>query len=174
MRKSFFGSLGQFVFLGPGVQRIRLLRGHGKILLCAGVPLIPPGGVDVDGLAVQCGHSPDVGGVGERVAVDALQLQEKIVGTGIAVADGNAVLEQAIGQVADGGVVPGVIVGAVGGDPLVIGPGDLPLGGGGGNGPLLPQRVMDGDGGSQCSDRYSSVRSPAMELNFRIMVPAAL
>ena len=120
MRKSFFESLGQFVFLGPGVQRIRLLRGHGKILLCAGVPLIPPSGVDVDGPAVQCGHGPDVGGVGESVAVDALQLQKQIVSAGIPVADGLAVMKQAVGQVADGGVVPGVIVGAVGGDPLVI------------------------------------------------------
>ena len=104
----------------------------------------------MDGLAVQCGHGPDVGGVGEGVAVDALQFQKQIVSAGIPVADGLAVMKQAVGQVADGGVVSGVIVGAVGGDPLVIGPGDLPLGGGGGNGPLLPQRVMDGDGGSQC------------------------
>ena len=72
----------------------------------------------------------DVGGVGESVAVDALQLQKQIVSAGIPVADGLAVMKQAVGQVADGGVVPGVIVGAVGGDPLVIGPGDLPLGGG--------------------------------------------
>ena len=103
----------------------------------------------MDDLAVQCGHGPDVGGVGESVTVDALQLQKQIVSAGIPVADGLAVMKQAVGQVADGGVVPGVIVGAVGGDPLVIGPGDLPLGGGGGNGPLLPQRVMDGNGGRQ-------------------------
>ena len=80
------------------MQRIGLLGRHGEVLRCRRGSLIAPCGVDVDGLAVQHSHRPDVGGIGQSVAVDALQLQEKIVGTGIAVADGNAVLEQAIGR----------------------------------------------------------------------------
>lgn len=58
-------------------------------------------------------------------------------------------MEHAVGQMADGGIVPGVIVDAVGGDPLVVGPRGLPLGRGGGDDALLPQPVMHGDGGGE-------------------------
>ena len=141
------GSARQLVGFGPGVEGVGLLGRHGEVLLGRGGPLVAPGGVDVDGLTVQHGHGPDVGGIGQGVAVDALQLQKQVVGAGVAVADGGAVLEQAVGQVADGGIVSRLVIGAVGGDPLIIGPGDLPLGGAGGDNALLPQGIVDGDGG---------------------------
>ena len=123
---------GTLADLRPGVEGVGLPGGHGEVLPGCCRPLISPGGVDMDGFSVQNGHRPDVGVVGQGVAVNALQLQQEVVGAGVAVADGFSVPEQAVGQVADGGIVRSVVIGAVGGNPLVIGKGNLPLGGAGG------------------------------------------
>ena len=73
-----------------------LFLGHGKVLVIHTGGLVAPGGIDVAGDAVQCGHRPDVVSGGRRGAGDALQLQQQVIGGGVAVADGQAVAGQPI------------------------------------------------------------------------------
>ena len=96
--------------------------------------------------AVQGGHGPDVGVVGEGCAVDALQLQQQVVGAGVPVAHGGAVFKQAVCNMAQGAVPGGVIIDAVVADPGEVDLGLLIVGHGGGDLSALPQGIMDGNG----------------------------
>ena len=55
-----------------------LFGSHGEVVVIGGGAAVAPGGVDVVVCAVQGGHGPDVGVVGEGCAVDALQLQQQV------------------------------------------------------------------------------------------------
>ena len=106
-----------------GVDRPGILGGHGKVVIADRIAAVAPGGVDVVLHAVRRGDGPNVVPADVGGTVDALQLQQQVVRAGVAVADGGAVLEQAVGEVAEGGV-PGLeVIGAVLADPAVVDPG---------------------------------------------------
>src|SRR5699024_5785269 len=109
----------------PAVVLPGLFGGHGEVAVIGGGAAVAPGGVDVVVRAVQGGHGPDVGVVGEGCAVDALQLQQQVVGAGVPVAHGGAVFKQVVCDVAQGAVPGGVIIDAVVADPGEIDPGLL-------------------------------------------------
>ena len=96
--------------------------------------------------AVQCGYRPDVGVVGEGGAVDTLQFQKQIVGTGVAVADGGTQCKQAVRRVADGFISGLIVVDGIFTDPSVVDPGLFQLRHAGGDLPVGPELVVDRNG----------------------------
>ena len=127
--------------LGAGLR-----LGHAEEAHVHARALIAPGRVDVIGLAVELRDGPDVVGVHKRGALDALEPQQKVVCSRVAVADGHAVHQRAVRQMTQrtAGDSP-LIVDTVVAQPDVVGPRQLILCHVARQIAALPQRVVDED-----------------------------
>ena len=97
--KVLFGSFWFFFFQEKELKtRYGVRFGHGEVAVLYAVGLVAPGGVDVIRVTIQLRGRPDMIGGGPGAAVDALQLQQQIVGRRVAIADGDALIEQPVGS----------------------------------------------------------------------------